>query len=50
MFRPMRRFKQEVSREECINILTEEIRKDFSRVNFVEITIEHMTGKLVHEK
>lgn len=28
----------------------EEIRKDFSRVNFVEITIEHMTGKLVHEK
>jgi len=28
----------------------EEIRKDFARVNFVEITIEHMTGKLVHEK
>ena len=28
----------------------EEIRKDFSRVNLVEITIEHMTGKLVHEK
>lgn len=28
----------------------EEIRKDFSRVNFVEIMIEHMTGKLVHEK
>ena len=28
----------------------EEIRKDFSRVNFVEITIEHMTGKLVYEK
>ena len=28
----------------------EEIRKDLSRVNFVEITIEHMTGKLVHEK
>lgn len=28
----------------------EEIRKDFSRVNFVEITIDHMTGKLVHEK
>ena len=28
----------------------EEIRRDFDRVNFVEITIEHMTGKLVHEK
>ncbi len=28
----------------------EEIRKDAARVNFVEITIEHMTGKLVHEK
>jgi hypothetical protein len=28
----------------------EEIRKDFDRVNLVEITIEHMTGKLVHEK
>ena len=28
----------------------EEIRKDFPRVNMVEITIEHMTGKLVHEK
>ena len=28
----------------------EEIRKDFARVNFVEITPEHITGKLVHEK
>ena len=28
----------------------EEIRKDFARVNFIEITPEHMTGKLVHEK
>lgn len=28
----------------------EEIRRDFDRVNFVEITVEHMTGKLVHEK
>lgn len=28
----------------------EEIRKDFARVNFIEISIEHMTGKLVHEK
>ncbi len=28
----------------------EEIRKDFTRVNFIEISIEHMTGKLVHEK
>ena len=28
----------------------EEIRKDLDRVNFVEITPEHMTGKLVHEK
>lgn len=28
----------------------EEIRKDFARVNFIEISIDHMTGKLVHEK
>lgn len=28
----------------------EEIRKDFDRVNLIEITPEHMTGKLVHEK
>lgn len=28
----------------------EEIRKDFDRVNLIEITIEHMTGKTVHEK
>ena len=28
----------------------EEISRDFSRVNMVEITIEHITGKLVHEK
>ena len=27
----------------------EEIRRDFDRVNFVEITVEHMTGKLVNE-
>ncbi len=26
MFRPMRRFKQEISREECIRVLTEETR------------------------
>ena len=30
MFRPMRRFKQEVSREECIKILTEEKRAVFA--------------------
>ncbi len=28
----------------------EEIRKDFDRVNLIEITVEHMTGKHVHEK
>ena len=28
----------------------EEIRKDFARVNFIEISIDHMTGKLMHEK
>lgn len=28
----------------------EEIRKDFTRVNFIGITPEHITGKLVHEK
>ena len=28
----------------------EEIRKDFDRVNLIEITVEHMTGKQVHEK
>lgn len=28
----------------------EEIRRDLDRVNFVAITVEHMTGKLVHEK
>ena len=28
----------------------EEIRKDFDRVNLREITVEHMTGKHVHEK
>lgn len=28
----------------------EEIRRDFDRVNMVEITIEQMTGKFVHEK
>ncbi len=28
----------------------EEIRKDFARVNLIEITVDHMTGKHVHEK
>ena len=28
----------------------EEIRKDFSRAELIEIRPEHMTGKLVHEK
>ena len=27
-----------------------EIKKDFSRMNMIEIQIDHMTGKQVHEK
>ena len=66
MFRPMRRFKQQVSQEECIRVLrtvprgvlsvlgdeeylAKEIKNAFPRVCCLELTVEHMTGKLVNE-
>ena len=41
MFREMRRFKQQISKEEMTNA--------FPRVCCLELEIEYMTGKLVNE-
>ena len=30
--------------------LEQELKRDFDRVQIIEITVEHMSGKLVHEK
>ena len=71
-FRPMRRFKQQLSNEEAVAILSRakrgvlslvgdkyfpsreytenEIKMDGARVNILELTIEHITGKHVKEK
>ena len=44
MFRPMRRFKQQISDAHCIEIL----KNALPRVQCLELKIEHMTGKLVN--
>ena len=67
MFREMRRFRQQITTEECIQILKEQPRGVLSvlgddeaflqneltnampRAAFLELTPEHMTGKLVNE-
>ena len=45
MFRPMRRFKQQISDAQYIEIL----KNALPRVQCLELKIEHMTGKLVNE-
>ncbi|MBE7045249.1 MAG: hypothetical protein E7397_06940 [Ruminococcaceae bacterium] len=58
MFRPLTRTKQQLSTEECIRILKSEprgvlIENEISRfannTAVLELTIEHMYGKLVNE-
>ncbi len=59
MFRKMRRFKQQISNEECTSLcrkftddeayLEKEMKNAFPRVCCLELKIEHMTGKLVNE-
>lgn len=54
MFRKMRRFKQELSQNDCIELLTNEKRGVLSVIGddgypCVKIEIERMTGKLVNE-
>ncbi len=48
MFRKMRRFKQELSHEECVEVLKNQPRGVLS-VLCLALTPEHMTGKLVNE-
>ncbi len=46
MFRKMRRFKQQISDAEY---LEKELNNAFPRVQCLEFSPEHMTGKLVNE-
>lgn len=60
MFYKMRRFKQELSSDECIKILgeekrgvlsliDEELRNGIDRVACLDLKIDHLTGKIVKE-
>ena len=51
MFRPMRRFKQQISQKftDDEEYLEKELKNALPRVQCLELEIEHMMGKLVNE-